>query len=145
MMQEKLLPIVEHGASTNGNIALVMDEASLHIGIYNDNATTATPHATPATTTANWDLYWTDLSVSEARVSKMKPFQRINHFPGMMEICRKAALSRNLKRMQTRCPAQYSFAPTTWDYPKELDAFRRYSRANPGWGWGRCKLNSRFG
>ena len=111
----------------------------------NDNATTATPHATPATTTANWDLYWTDLSVSEARVSKMKPFQRINHFPGMMEICRKAALSRNLKRMQTRCPAQYSFAPTTWDYPKELDAFRRYSRANPGWGWGRCKLNSRFG
>ena len=81
---------------------------------------------------SNWDLYWTDLSVSETRVSKMKPFQRINHFPGMMDICRKAALSRNLKRIQTRSPVHYAFAPTTWDYPKELDAFRRYSRANPG-------------
>jgi len=57
MMTEKLLPIVQHGASTNGNIGLAMvveadgpdplpgaglamTEASLHIGIYNDNATT---------------------------------------------------------------------------------------------------------
>lgn len=79
----------------------------------------------------NWDLYWTDFSVSEARVSKMRPYQRINHFPGMMEICRKAALSRNLKRMQARMPEHYSFAPTTWDYPAELDAFRRYSRVHP--------------
>jgi tubulin polyglutamylase TTLL6/13 len=62
----------------------------------------------------------------------MRPFQRINHFPGMMEICRKAALSRHLKRMQSSCPAEYTFAPTTWDYPKELEAFRRYARANPG-------------
>lgn len=36
-----------------------------------------------------WDLYWTDLSVSVERVSKMLPFQRINHFPGMLDICRK--------------------------------------------------------
>ena len=40
MMTDKVLPIVEHGASTNGNIAHVMHEASFHIGIYNDNATT---------------------------------------------------------------------------------------------------------
>jgi hypothetical protein len=33
---------------------------------------------------SDWDLYWTDLSVCEARVAKMRPFQRINHFPGMM-------------------------------------------------------------
>lgn len=40
MMTQKLLPIVEHGSNTNGNIAHAMDEASFHIGIYNDNATT---------------------------------------------------------------------------------------------------------
>jgi hypothetical protein len=40
MMAEKVLPIVEMGASTNGNIAHVMHEASFHIGIYNDNAST---------------------------------------------------------------------------------------------------------
>lgn len=40
MMEEKILPVVELGASTNGNIGHVMHEASFHIGIYNDNATT---------------------------------------------------------------------------------------------------------
>ena len=81
----------------------------------------------------HWDLHWTDLSVSEHRVAKMLPFQRVNHFPGMMEICRKAALSRNLKRMQQASPkGAYDFAPMTWEYPNELESFRRYRRANPG-------------
>lgn len=40
MMTQKVLPIVENGASTNGNIGHVMHEASFHIGVYNDNATT---------------------------------------------------------------------------------------------------------
>ena len=80
-----------------------------------------------------WDLNWTDLSVSEHRVAKMHPFQRINHFPGMMEICRKASLSRHLKRMQQACPeGTYDFAPTTWEYPHELESFRRHCRGNPG-------------
>ena len=78
-----------------------------------------------------WDLCWMDSSVSEGRVAKLYPFQRINHFPGMLEICRKAPLSRNLRRMQTAHPREYSFSPQTWDYPAQLDLFRRYSRANP--------------
>jgi len=40
MMEEKLLPVVEQGSNSNGNLGLVMAEASFHIGIYNDNATT---------------------------------------------------------------------------------------------------------
>ena len=60
----------------------------------------------------HWDLNWTDLSVGEHRVSKMSPFQRVRSLPGMMEICRKAALSRHLKRMKSACPAgTYDFAP----------------------------------
>ena len=78
-----------------------------------------------------WDLCWMDSSVSEGRVAKLYPFQRINHFPGMLEICRKAPLSRNLRRMQTAHPREYSFSPQTWDYPAQLDLFRKYSRANP--------------
>lgn len=30
----------------------------------------------------NWNLYWTDLSISIERCKEMKRFQRINHFPG---------------------------------------------------------------
>ena len=81
----------------------------------------------------HWDLNWTDLSVSEHRVSKMLPFQRVNHFPGMMEICRKAALSRHLKRMKSACPAgTYDFAPDTWEHPNEMEAFRKHCKAIPG-------------
>ena len=81
----------------------------------------------------HWDLNWTDLSVSEHRVSKMLPFQRVNHFPGMMEICRKAALSRHLKRMKSACPAgTYDFAPDTWEHPNEMEAFRKHCKAHPG-------------
>ena len=81
----------------------------------------------------NWDLHWTDLSVTEHRVSRMFPFQFVNHFPGMLEICRKASLSRALKRMQKTCrPGTYDFAPTTWEHPSELESFKTHCRENPG-------------
>ncbi|KXZ55013.1 hypothetical protein GPECTOR_3g176 [Gonium pectorale] len=38
-------------------------------------------------------------AVSVDRVQRLLPFQRLNHFPGMLEICRKAALSRHMARM----------------------------------------------
>ena len=50
--------------------------------------------------------------------------QAINHFPGMLEICRKAPLARHLRRMRERFPEQYSFAPPSWLMPAELDDWR---------------------
>ena len=47
----------------------------------------------------DWLLYWTDCSVSLDRVMNMKRYQRINHFPGMSEICRKDFLARNMNRL----------------------------------------------
>lgn len=35
------------------------------------------------TETENWNMYWTDLSISIERCKEMKRFQRINHFPGI--------------------------------------------------------------
>ena len=31
----------------------------------------------------DWDLFWTDGGVLPERISKMKPYQKVNHFPGM--------------------------------------------------------------
>ena len=31
----------------------------------------------------DWDIFWTDTSVQSDRIAKMKPYQKINHFPGM--------------------------------------------------------------
>lgn len=41
MLQNIWLPMVNEGASTNGNIALVMSEAAYHIAIFADNQTAA--------------------------------------------------------------------------------------------------------
>lgn len=67
----------------------------------------------------NWDLYWTDLSISVERAKDMRRFQRVNHFPGMLEICRKDLLARNLNRMLRIFPKDYGFFPKTWCLPAE--------------------------
>lgn len=46
-------------------------------------------------------------------------FQKINHFPGMTEICRKDLLARNLNRMQKLYPTEYNIFPRTWCLPAE--------------------------
>lgn len=45
--------------------------------------------------------------------------QKINHFPGMAEICRKDLLARNLNRMSKLFPKDYDFSPRTWLLPIE--------------------------
>lgn len=41
-------------------------------------------------------LMWSDAYVSTDRIADLKPYQRLNHFPGMGEISRKDSLARNL-------------------------------------------------
>ncbi|XP_046399768.1 tubulin polyglutamylase TTLL6-like [Ischnura elegans] len=69
--------------------------------------------------TAIWDIFWTDMSVSLERAKRMKGFQRVNHFPGMSEICRKDLLARNMMRMKKLFPEEYSFFPKTWILPAD--------------------------
>ncbi|XP_032093969.1 tubulin polyglutamylase TTLL6 isoform X1 [Thamnophis elegans] len=76
----------------------------------------------------DWTLYWTDYSVSLERVMEMKSYQKINHFPGMTEICRKDLLARNMGRLLKIFPKEFNFFPKTWCLPAdygELQAFGR--------------------
>ena len=43
-------------------------------------------------------LIWNDCFVSTDRVAELKPYQRLNHFPGMGEISRKDCLARNMAK-----------------------------------------------
>ena len=45
--------------------------------------------------------------------------QKVNHFPGMGEICRKDLLGRNLTRMLKLFPKEYAIFPRTWVLPAE--------------------------
>ncbi|MBN3305450.1 TTLL6 polyglutamylase, partial [Amia calva] len=77
----------------------------------------------------DWTLYWTDCSVSLDRVMDMKRYQKINHFPGMSEICRKDLLARNMNRMLKLFPKEYNIFPRTWCLPADYSDFQAYSRA----------------
>ncbi|XP_015728848.1 tubulin polyglutamylase TTLL6 isoform X2 [Coturnix japonica] len=76
----------------------------------------------------DWTVYWTDNSVSLERVMEMKRFQKINHFPGMIEICRKDLLARNLNRMLKLFPKEYNIFPRTWSLPADYGDFQAYRR-----------------
>jgi hypothetical protein len=71
----------------------------------------------------DWQLYWTDTSVSIERIMKLKSTQKINHFTGMLEICRKKQLAKNLGRMSALFPEDFTFAPKTFALPVELNEF----------------------
>ncbi|XP_030312906.1 tubulin polyglutamylase TTLL6 [Calypte anna] len=60
---------------------------------------------------------------------EMKRFQKINHFPGMIEICRKDLLARNLNRMLRLFPKEYNIFPRTWCLPADYGEFQAYRRA----------------
>ena len=71
----------------------------------------------------DWQLYWTDTSVSIERIMRLKSTQKINHFTGMLEICRKKQLAKNLGRMSAMFPEEFKFAPKTFVLPVELNEF----------------------
>jgi len=73
-------------------------------------------------------LYWTDYSVSLERVMDMKKYQKINHFPGMSEICRKDLLARNMNRLWKQFPKDYAIFPKTWCLPADYGEFIAFSR-----------------
>ncbi|XP_025078224.1 tubulin polyglutamylase ttll6-like isoform X2 [Pomacea canaliculata] len=79
-----------------------------------------------------WTLYWTDFSVALDRVMEMRNYQgkkkKINHFPGMSELCRKDLLARNLNRMVKVFPKEYNIFPKTWCLPADYGDFQAYTR-----------------
>ncbi|CAH8594886.1 unnamed protein product [Schistosoma guineensis] len=73
-------------------------------------------------------LIWSDNFLPLERIMKLKPYQRANHFPGMIEICRKDLLTKNFSRMQKAEPDEYNFMPNTWVLPQEFGYFSNYAR-----------------
>uniref|UniRef100_A0A7N6AY41 Tubulin tyrosine ligase-like family, member 7 n=1 Tax=Anabas testudineus TaxID=64144 RepID=A0A7N6AY41_ANATE len=74
--------------------------------------------------TAN--LIWNDSAVQHEKIAELRNYQRINHFPGMGEICRKDCLARNMSKMIKCQPQEYSFIPKTWIFPAEYTQFQNY-------------------
>ncbi|KAL8178395.1 UNVERIFIED_CONTAM: Tubulin polyglutamylase ttll7 [Gekko kuhli] len=72
------------------------------------------------------NLIWSDSAVQQEKIAELRNYQRINHFPGMGEICRKDFLARNMTKMIKSQPQEYSFIPRTWIFPAEYTQFQNY-------------------
>jgi tubulin polyglutamylase TTLL6/13 len=78
-----------------------------------------------------WCLYWIDTGVSLQRILEMEPYQKINHFPGMSEICRKNLLARNLSNLsRIRKRSEFDFFPKSWILPSEWSDLNLNYRRN---------------
>eukprot|EP00731_Ephydatia_muelleri_P016718 Em0009g1142a len=84
----------------------------------------------PITDDEDWTVYWTDTSVLLEGVLSMgvRKYQKINHFPGMSEICRKDLLARNMNRMRRAFPRDYNCFPRTWCLPADYGDLQAYCR-----------------
>uniref|UniRef100_A0A0X3NK09 Tubulin polyglutamylase TTLL7 n=1 Tax=Schistocephalus solidus TaxID=70667 RepID=A0A0X3NK09_SCHSO len=76
-------------------------------------------------------LIWSDCFIAFERLLTLRPYQRVNHFPGMIEICRKDFLAKNYSRQAKMDPGEYDFFPRTWVLPHEYGTFLAYAKRNP--------------
>jgi hypothetical protein len=77
----------------------------------------------------NWQMFWTDLSVSHPRVKALTGLQRINHFPEMTRICHKAESATVLKSLHRYFATEFHFFPMSWALPKETTALHEHMSA----------------
>ncbi len=70
------------------------------------------------------NVLWVDCCTLESRFRELASWQRINHFPGITAITRKARMVLALNRMQRQFPSEYKFYPRTYVLPAEWSTFR---------------------
>ena len=63
------------------------------------------------------DIIWHDVSIPSDKLSSLKGFQRVNHFPAMPGITKKSQLAQSLKKMKNQYPIDFGFFPKTWIIP----------------------------
>eukprot|EP00826_Nyctotherus_ovalis_P036335 TRINITY_DN3211_c0_g6_i1.p1 TRINITY_DN3211_c0_g6~~TRINITY_DN3211_c0_g6_i1.p1 ORF type:complete len:541 (-),score=167.27 TRINITY_DN3211_c0_g6_i1:3-1625(-) len=68
---------------------------------------------------SDFDLYWADTGITQELVGKLKPYQKVNHFPNMSCLARKNNLGKNLMKMRKAFKRDYSFFPPTWVLPMQ--------------------------
>ena len=68
----------------------------------------------------NVDLIWNDVTIHSEKLSQLKSFQKVNHFPSMNGVTKKNNLAASLKKMKNHYPVDYGFYPKTWVIPHQM-------------------------
>jgi tubulin polyglutamylase TTLL6/13 len=86
-----------------------------------------------------FDIFWMDGAGQRHldRFSMLKPYQRINHYPGMSILCRKNELGKLLNNMILKHEKEFDFFPRTWVLPRDLRAFEYFIKSRKGIQYGK--------
>ena len=76
------------------------------------------------------NVIWVDTSPVHQYFAYIKPWQRINHFPGMVNIARKSRLAENLEMMKKKFDQEYNFFPRTFVIPRDLGIIQDFCNAS---------------
>jgi len=76
-----------------------------------------------------WDVYWG----GQIKTSKwsdlkgvLKPWKKINHFPGTWALGRKDNLGMNIRNLQRKYGNAFKFIPETFVWPRDEESFKRW-------------------
>lgn len=84
----------------------------------------------------DWDLLWTGASPPAGLYNGLSPYQKINHFPGSIQLTQKDLMYRHISKAQTLYgkPA-FDFVPETFLLPSEFQEFVHRFEAAPDLHW----------
>ncbi|KAL3316155.1 Tubulin polyglutamylase ttll4 [Cichlidogyrus casuarinus] len=75
---------------------------------------------------SNWIGFFGGAVWNPKSYRRLKPFQKMNHFPGSFNICRKDSLWSNLTAMRSRFgTSEFNFYPQTFCLPRDLSRFKK--------------------
>ena len=68
-----------------------------------------------------WTIMWASSFIKKKTYKKLKPYQKVNHFPGNSVITRKDLLYKNISKFRTLFPSNkcFSFIPDSFILPNE--------------------------
>ena len=79
----------------------------------------------------DWNIFWADSGLNIDKVVRgAKIYQKVNHFPGMVNIYRKSNLARSMAKMAKINAKEYDFYPRTWVLPAEYLEVQKYLTHN---------------
>ena len=62
----------------------------------------------------DWIIMWSTSSVKSSKYVNLNKFQKINHFPRSIEICRKDLMTNNLNFLRDDYPNEFDFFPKSY-------------------------------
>lgn len=75
-------------------------------------------------------IFWNNSSIKPEIYANLKGYQKINHHPKSVEICRKDYMCKNISKMMLKFGNSFNIIPKTFILPNDLSLISKYFEKN---------------